>query len=189
LTTDERWLHETESLASYVVQHFYDTHSGFFWYSTTDDKQVFARKIEIYDGVIASGNSAMAHVLYTLGIFLHNDDYSEKARQMLLAMDSQVKSHPSAYANWASLALTVASEQLVVAVTGNDAATVIGKLKAKILPGTLIFGSRVESNLPYFENRYVEGKTLIYICSGTFCLAPVETAEEAAGLIASRKVK
>ena len=47
-------------LLKYVVQHFYDSHSGFFWYSENDDKQVFARKIEIYDGVIPSGNSAMA---------------------------------------------------------------------------------------------------------------------------------
>jgi len=183
ITTDERWLHEAEVLVSYVVQHFYDSHSGFFWYSSIDDKEVFARKIEIYDGVIPSGNSAMAHVLNTLGVFLHNADYTEKARHMLMLMESRISRHPSAYASWASLALYVANEVYILAVIGSEAVSIIKKLKEKNLPGTLIFGSKVESNLPYFANRYAEGKTLIYICSGTYCMEPVETAEEVVELI------
>jgi uncharacterized protein YyaL (SSP411 family) len=189
VTTDEPWLHEAESLASYVIENFYDSNSGFFWYSSTEDKHVFARKIEIYDGVIASGNSAMAHVLNTLGIFLHNEDYNKKVRQMLLSMGSRIARHPSAFSNWASLALSLANEQYVIAVVGSESVSIIEKLKVLNISNTLIFGSKVESALPYFENRYVEGKTLIYVCSGTFCMAPVETAEEAAGLIACRKLK
>jgi len=187
ITTDELWLHEAEWLALYAVEHFYDSDPGFFWYSENDDKQVFARKIEIYDGVIASGNSAMAHVLNTLGIFLHNADYVEKVRQMLLAMQSRIIRQPSAYAHWASLALLVANEQYIIAVIGNDAVSIIKKLKEQHLTNTLIFGSRIDSNLPYFENRYIEGKTLIYVCSGNYCMAAVETAEEARVLIAGKK--
>jgi len=186
VTTDECWLHEAESLASYVVQHFYDSHSGFFWYSESDDRQVFARKIEIYDSVIASGNSAMAHVLNVLGIFLHNAGYTEKVHQMLMSMESRISRYPSAYSNWASLALSVANEQYVIAVIGNEAVSIIKHLKERNLSGSLIFGSKLESNLPYFENRYVEGKTLIYICSGSYCMAPVETVKEAVWLIAER---
>jgi hypothetical protein len=187
LTTDEQWLQETVLLANYVIRHFYDFNSGFFWYSGNDDKQVFARKIEIYDGVIASGNSTMARVLNTLGIFLHNAGYTEKARQMLLAMESRLSRHPSAYANWASLALSAANEQYVIAVLGAEAISCIKKLKEHNPINTLVFGSRMESNLPYFESRYVEGKTLIYICSGTYCMAPVERVEDALKLIARRE--
>lgn len=187
VTTDVCWLQETELLATYVAQHLYDSHSGFFWYSENDDKQVFARKIEIYDGVIASGNSVMAHVLNTLGIFLHNGDYTEKVRQMRMAMASRVARHPAAYAKWASLELSFSNEHYLVAVTGENAVVVINELKVKCLPGTLIFGSSMESNLPYFERRYVKGKTLIYICSGTFCMEPVETAGEALVLMAKGK--
>jgi uncharacterized protein YyaL (SSP411 family) len=183
VTTDEHWLHEAESLANYVVQHFFDSHSGFFWYSENDDKQVFARKIEIYDGVIASGNSAMADVLNTLGIFLHNTGFTEKAGQMLSSMENRFTRYPSAYANWASLSISVANEQYVIAVVGSEAVPVIKKLKEQSLADTHIFGSRTCSNLPYFENRYVEGKTLIYICSGSYCMAPVESVEEAVALI------
>ena len=179
VTTNESWLHEAESLANYVIEHFYDSHSGFFWYSENDDKQVFARKVEIYDGVIASGNSAMAHVLNALGIFLHKADYSEKVHEMIISMKSRIAAHPSAYANWASLALAAANEQLVYAVIGNGAVSIIKELKAQTPGNTFIYGSLTESNMPYFEKRYVEGKTLIYICSGTYCLEPVESVAEA----------
>ena len=186
ITCDEQWLHEAEILAAYVVEHFYDSHSGFFWYSQNEDKQVFARKIEIYDGVVPSGNSVIAYVLNTLGIFLHNGDFTEKVRQMLSAMESRFTRFPATYANWASLALSGAQEQYVIAVVGSDSIALVRKLIAANKSGALIFGSRSESNLPYFANRFVEGKTLIYICSGTFCMAPVETVEEALMLISNR---
>jgi uncharacterized protein YyaL (SSP411 family) len=187
VTTDESWLIEARSLASYVVQHLYDSDSGFFWYSENTDKQVFTRKIEIYDGVIASGNSVMARVLNTLGIFLHNADYFEKAHKMLLSMESRFTRYPSSYANWASLAFSDANKQYVIAVVGNEAVAVIKKLKEQNLLNVLIFGSKGESTLPYFENRYVEGKTLIYICSGTYCMAPVESVEEAVRLLSGKE--
>jgi len=187
LTADEQWLREAEVAAQYVVDHFYDQDSGFFWYSENEDKQIFARKIETYDGVIPSGNSAMAHVLNTLGIFLHRQDYLEKVKLMLARMKSRLTRYPSAYANWASLALFSVPEAFVVVVIGAGCIPILRELKMKITPGTLIFGSQTKSDLSYFENRYIEGKTLIYICSGSYCLTPVETVDEAIWLIEKLK--
>jgi uncharacterized protein YyaL (SSP411 family) len=183
VTTDITWLVETEKLVSFVIEHFHDSHSGFFWYSQNTDKQVFTRKIEIYDGVIPSANSAMAFILNNLGIFLHNEDFLEKSRQMLLSIESKIQQQPSAYNNWAKLALACRKEQKVIAVVGPEAVSVIRQLKKEKTNTELIFGSTTESNLPYFKNRFVEGKTQIYICIGSHCLMPVETVEEAIGLL------
>ncbi len=181
VTTNERWLKEAMKLASYVCRNFHDSDTGLFWYSENEDNQVFARKIEIYDGVIPSGNSAMAQVLRTLGIFLHHAVYTSIAEQMLTAMESRIVRYPAAYANWASITLSATHNQMV-AVVGDNAVTLIRELKSKMLPQTLIFGSQKASDLPYFANRFQENKTLIYICSGTFCKTPVETVEEALAL-------
>ena len=182
VTTDITWLDETEKLVSFVIEHFHDSHSGFFWYSQHTDKQVFTRKIEIYDGVIPSANSAMATVLNNLGIFLHNDDFLEKSRLMLLSMESKVQQQPSAYSNWAKLALACRKEQKVIAVVGPEAVSVIRKLKKEKINTELIFGSTIKSDSPYFKNRFIEGKTLIYVCVGSHCLLPVDTVEEVVGL-------
>ncbi len=187
VTNDEGWLKEAELQADYVVRRFYDTNSGFFWYSQIDDDQLFAQKIDIYDGVIPSGNSVMANVLNTLGIFLHNDEYLEKSRSMVNTVKDRFIRYPAAYANWANLALQSTGEQLVVAVVGPESVHFTKNLKMENSTGLMVFGSSKASSLPYFENRYVEGKTLIYICSGNQCLIPVETVDKANLLI--RKAK
>ena len=184
ITAEPIWLEEAYSLTHYVNERFYDSHSGFFWYSENEDKHVFARKIEIYDGVIPSGNSVMATVLNSLGTFMHKQEYVEKSRQMILAMENRFIRSPAGYANWASLAINTSKDQYVIVVVGPDAIPIIKKLITKNLPGVLIFGSKKDSKLPYFEKRFVESKTLIYICSGTHCLAPVESVEEAVNLLA-----
>jgi hypothetical protein len=187
ITTDVLWLEEADSFARYVSGHFYNSNSGFFWYSENEDKQVFARKIEIYDGVIPSGNSVMATVLNSLGTFLHNPDYVEKSKQMILAMETRFTRFPAAYSKWAQLALSGPKNQNIIAVVGANAVSLIKDLLSGNLQGALVFGSTTESSLPYFEHRYVKGKTLIYICSGTHCLAPVETVEEAIKLLEGQK--
>lgn len=102
---------------------------------------------------------------------------------MISAMENRFSRSPAAYSNWASLALSAIRDPYVVAVTGPDCVARIRELKLKNLPGTMIFGSKTASSLPYFADRFVEGKTLIYVCSGTRCLLPTETVEEAVELI------
>lgn len=183
VTTDETWLHETETLVAYAIETLFDSQTGFFWYSESGDSNVFARKIEIYDGVIPSGNSVMAGILQTLGVFLHNYDLIAKSLHMKLAMKSEFLQHPSAYANWARLSLPVAEQQHVIAVVGPDSVPLIQRILGKNLPGVMVFGSSQQSNLPYFEKRYAEDRTLIYICTGTHCMAPVETVDEVVKLL------
>jgi len=125
----------------------------------------------------------MATVLNSLGTFLHEQDYIDKSRQMILAMETRFTRFPAAYSKWASLALSEPQNQNIIAVVGANAVSLIKDLLSGNLQGALVFGSKNESSLPYFEHRYVNGKTLIYICSGTHCLAPVETVEEAIKLL------
>ena len=47
----------------------------------------------------------------------------------------------------------------------------------------LIIGSDSENNLPLLQNRYVEGKTLIYVCVNKACKLPVEEVEKAVTFI------
>jgi len=182
-TANTIWLTEATELAQYVVENFYDSNSGFFWYSELNDQNVFARKIEIYDGVIASGNSVMAKVLNTLGVFLHHAEFVDKSNQMLASMAGRIGRYPAGYAKWASLVYALSKKQFVVIVIGDNAMEMLPKLLYYKTPGMLIFGSKIKSKLPYFENRWVEGKTMIYICQDTYCMAPVETINEALDMI------
>jgi uncharacterized protein YyaL (SSP411 family) len=66
----------------------------------------------------------------------------------------------------------------VIAVCGSDYMKKIGELRKFYHPDLLYFGSPGPSELSYLQNRFVEGKTMIYFCTGKECKLPTEDPEE-----------
>jgi uncharacterized protein len=183
LTAQPHWLSEALRLTDYVIDHFYDSHSGLFWFSVQTEDTVFQRKLDTYDGVIPSGNSEMARVLRILSVVSHEERYAELYRGMLSVMGSQISENPAAFANWAGLALEVENRPYVAAVVGPDAVSLVSALRIRLLDRIPVFGCTEEDNLPLFRDRYQPDCTRIFICSDTYCMEPVSTVEEAAALL------
>ncbi len=182
LTGDELYFHKTQEIIERCFSDYSDEASGLFWF-TSKNQPVPARSQETADQVIPASNSVMAQVLWEVGLFTDNSRYQDRSKQMLNALSGALKTQPFYYANWLTVAMEQWSDHTVVAVCGEQAMERLEELNAHYLPHVLRVGSEKESSLPYFENRFVEGETLIYICRGTSCLAPVETAAEALQLL------
>ena len=52
--------------------------------------------------MIPASNSTMARNLHTLGLYFYKEDFLEKARQMLAAMENTIaeSATPTYYSNW-----------------------------------------------------------------------------------------
>lgn len=180
VTTIEKYLLLAEKLIDYTFDNFYDSHSGFFWYSEENKSLLFARKIEIYDGVISSSNAKMAEVLIQLGKLLDKNQYSETAQNMLQNMTHHILTNPSAYSTWARIALMKSQKEFIVAVCGPNSEKIIKDLLTQNLSVTLtLCGSKIASTLPHLNQRYIEGKTMIYVCTENFCRNAVENISQA----------
>ena len=70
-----------------------------------------------------------------------------------------------------------------VAVVGEKASKKIKELNQYYNPNKLIVGSKSKNNLPLLRNRFVEGKTLIYVCVNKTCTLPVQDVKKAIELI------
>ena len=66
---------------------------------------------------------------------------------------------------------------------GEAALSQLEKLNSKYIPNILIVGSESDNNLPLLKNRFVEGKTLIYVCVNRVCKLPTESLEESISMI------
>ena len=66
---------------------------------------------------------------------------------------------------------------------GEAALSQLEKLNSKYFPNILIVGSESDNNLPLLKNRFVEGKTLIYVCVNRVCKLPTESLEESISMI------
>jgi uncharacterized protein YyaL (SSP411 family) len=173
----ESWLYEAKGLTDYVIEHFTDPAGPMFFYTPNSAETLIARKHELMDNVIPASNSVMAQNLQRLGLYFDQDNYSEKARAMLLAILPQIKTYGSAYSNWAIRLLNEVYGISEVAVTGSNQSSVLKALSSIYLPNKIILAG-TNTTLPLLRNKE-SIETKIYICRNKACQLPVSTVEEA----------
>jgi len=182
-TFGEEYLSKAKLLADYALEHFFDTEKGLFYLTSDLDPPLIARKHEIYDNVIPSSNSVMAGVLQILGLIFEDEKYLDISEKMLFKIQDQFMSYPSAFANWGSVMLQMAFPFYTVVVTGKEFREKAASMQKIHHPNVFFCASESGSELPVFANRYVEGETLIYVCSGNECKLPVTSVETAVRFI------
>jgi uncharacterized protein YyaL (SSP411 family) len=171
---DESRLRKALELADYAIEHFIYPASGLFFYTSDLGNQLITRKTELYDNVIPASNSVMARVLKYLGIAFDREDLIEMSDKMLDKVKPLIGQYPSSFTNWASLWMEQGKEVRVIAVCGPEFKERIKAIRENDTTGILFFGSAGLSDLPYLQNRFFEGHTMMYYCTGKECKLPTE---------------
>ena len=179
VTFDEQWLNKAKSLADYVLKHFHDSSLAMFYFTSDLDTQLIARKMEIQDNVIPSSNSSMALSLFYLGKYFNDTNYLEISKKMLKQVQQDIVPYGTAYSNWAMLMLHFTQPFYEIAIVGNFVDEKRKELSEHFIPNAIFVGSSGECKLPLLQNKFAEGKTIIYICVNKTCQAPTQNTEEA----------
>ena len=183
ITLEQIWLERALELSEYVTENFSDEESKLFFFTSKKDEDLISRSIEFRDNVIPSSNSIMAKNLFRLYHYFDKEEYFKRVKDMCLAVSSEFETYPSGYSNWFDLIYNIKSNYYEIAVVGDNAINQTNKLNSKYIPNKLIIGSKSENNLPLLKNRYVKGKTLIYVCVNKACKMPTESLTEAISMI------
>jgi len=184
VTFDSLWLFKALNLMNYTIQHFFDDHSGLFFYTNNEDPALIARKMETTDHVIPSSNSIMATNLWMLGRYFENRDFIDKAELMVATIAEKLIKNGPYFANWGILFQQLAFPVYEVVFTGDRALENLREFEKKFIANTLISGTlNHESNIPILKDRYSKGENLIYVCQNSNCHLPVKTIGEALKLI------
>ncbi len=121
----------------------------------------------------------MAKSLFHLGKYFDNTNYLEISEKMLKQVQHDIPQYGSAYSNWAMLMQNFIYPFYEIAIVGNSVDEKRKQLSEHFIPNTIFVGSKTESTLPLLENKFVEGKTFIYICKDKTCKPPTENISEA----------
>jgi uncharacterized protein YyaL (SSP411 family) len=186
VTFDPEWIRQAENIGKYALANFIDQESHMFYFTSSAQNDLVARKMEITDNVIPASNSIMAHVLFELGLILDHTEWTRISQQMLQNVSPYISSYGSSYSNWASLMLKNTYPYYEVAVCGSNCFALTSELQKHYLPNTLFVGSKNEGGLPLLENKYVKGKSVIYVCVNKSCQLPVERVDQALKQISYR---
>jgi uncharacterized protein YyaL (SSP411 family) len=179
VTFDERWLKCAVELCEYTLLHFYDAKSGFFYFTSSLDPALIARKFELSDNVTPASNSSMAKCLFLLGHFMDRPDYILKSEHMIGHLQQEMEHYGAGYSNWGILQLRMLQPFLEIAIVGKDVDENRALLQQHYFPNVIFAGSGTSSTLPLLKDRFKEGQTLIYVCREKTCLAPVSDLMEA----------
>jgi len=182
-TGQKEWLDSAQRLTEITFQEFFDEQKSIFYFTASRQQDLITRTIEIHDNVIPSSNSVMARNLFRLSYLLDRPDYLKTAQKMLNTVSGNMADYPSGYSNWLQLMLDLTGNHFEAVLVGENAIRLLNELQKNYLPHVIFCAGTTENELPLLQNRHASGKTLIYICQDNTCQLPVETADEAMGLI------
>ena len=176
---EQKWLDLAQKLTEHTFQKFYNTHSGMFYFTSSDDVDLIVRKAEITDNVIPASNSQMARNLFKLFRICGNSQYKIFAEKMLNNVKHEIGPYGSGYSNWSLLLLEIKSPMHEVSIVGKNVDEIKSAFRKHYLPNTIFVESKNYSDNLLFKNRYIENKTLIYVCKNNSCNLAIESVEEA----------
>ena len=174
VTFDEKYLNEAKQLSEYTITNFYNSTAEIFYYKSKTGEQLIARKTDSQDNVIPSSLGATANNLIRLHQLCYLPEYEKIANGLIARMHQSVAKHPTYYAQWALLSALQTKRQEIV-ICGEQSDTYRKTLQQQFIPGSVYAGAKADNkDLELFQDRFEEGKTLIYKCINKTCELPVD---------------
>ena len=181
-------LEQALDLARRAIELFWDDDGGGFFFAAAPE--VGARRKEIYDGAVPSGNSVMLTNLVRLARLTGLPELEEKASRLAEAFSGDIAGQPTAHTEFLrglDLALGPSREVVIVGKRGApETEGLLGTLRGVYLPNAVVLlkpvgepgtAGRLERLAPFTKNMDAGGgRAAAYVCSGGACLRPVTSA-------------
>jgi uncharacterized protein len=182
-TFDPRWYREAVALADTVVARFSDSELGAFFTTATDHKALAARRKDLEDSPIPSGNSAAAYGLLRLALLSGEGKYERHALGVLHLLFAIAVRHPQAFGHLLQAADFYVAPVREVAIVGPEPAALLDVVRGAYRPHLVLAGG-MGDGVPLLKDRVpVDGQAAAYVCEHFVCQAPVTTPEALAAAL------
>jgi uncharacterized protein YyaL (SSP411 family) len=179
-TFERRWFEQARALADAMVARFADPeHGGFF--STSDDHEaLIARRKDVGDHPIPSGNSSAALGLLRLAALTGERGYEERAVGALRLFAPAAARHPDAFGHLLVALDFHLSPTREVALVGDDLGPLAAALRARFRPRLVAAGGPEQTDEPAVMRgrTTVDGRPAAYVCENFACKMPVTEPDD-----------
>ncbi len=184
-TFERRWFDQARALADTTIARFDDPERGGFFSTSDDHEELIARRKEIGDHPIPSGNSSMALGLLRLAALSGERAYEAQAIGVLHLFAKAAPRQPDAFAHLLRALDFQLAPTKEVALIGDDLAELASVVRSDYRPHLVLAGGPEGSRVPeLLEKRTtLDGKPTAYVCEHFTCRAPVTVAEHLADLL------
>ncbi|NYE58424.1 thioredoxin domain-containing protein [Carboxydothermus ferrireducens] len=185
-----RYLKLSVELTREMLKLFWDEKHGGLFFTGADGEELITRPKEIYDGAVPSGNSVAALNLLRLGRVLGEDEFLQKAEEILSAFAGKVSEMPSAYSFFLQAYLFYLGpvKEIVIAgePDGEDTRAMLEKINLAYLPNSVLLfhpiggaGQEIREIIPHIADKksLIGERATVYVCENFSCKAPVVEVE------------
>ena len=183
-TFEPRWFAAARELADTMIERFADGDRGGFYETSCDHEQLVARRKDLEDHPIPSGNSAAALALLRLAALTGEHSYEDRAVGVLRLLHPLAARHPQAFAHLLQAIDFHLATVREVALAGEDTRELERAVRAQFRPHVVLAGGEPDG-VPLLEGRGpVDGRAAAYVCEGFACRQPVTDPAELWELLA-----
>ena len=176
-TLDPRFYREAVAFADAMIERFADPDLGGFFTTGTDQDSGFARRKDLEDSPIPSGNSAAAYGLLRLALLSGNGDYERHAVGALRLLAPMVARHPLAFGHALQAIDFYLATVREVAIVGPAPEPLLEVVRAAYRPHVVLAGGEHDGVRLLQDREPVDGRAAAYVCERFVCQAPVTTAQ------------
>jgi uncharacterized protein len=182
---EPRWFEAARELAEVTIARFGDPERGGFFSTSADHEELIARRKEIGDHPIPSGNSAAALGLLRLGALTGEHAYERQAEGVFALFAKPAIQHPETFAHLLRALDFQISPTREVALVGDDLAELAAVVRSTPRPHLVLAGGpEGDEEPPLMRGRgMVEGRAAAYVCENFACRTPVTEPAKLRALI------
>jgi len=172
---EERWFVAARELAETTIERFGDPERGGFYSTASDHEELIARRKEVGDHPIPSGNSSAAMGLLRLAALSGDRRYAEAAEGVFALFSEPAVRHPDAFAHLLRALDFHLSPTHEIALVGDDVGELASVVRERHRPHTVLAGGPEGTHEPpLLQGRTtVDGQPAAYVCENFTCQLPV----------------
>ncbi|HSG68096.1 MAG TPA: thioredoxin domain-containing protein [Bacteroidales bacterium] len=189
VTYETRWLEHALDITRFTLGNFYDPDNKCFYLTAADGPALILRPTEYTDNVIPSPVSVTSGNLLALSSYYDLAEFKDIFRETVLTMVPVARKNPVFHANWARHIMQWHYGQQQIIITGPEADDFAKALDRHFLPSSILAVEKKRGTFSLFEYKYIEGRTLIYVCSKGICHEACETVGQALDLLREERKK
>jgi uncharacterized protein len=179
-TFEPRWFERARALADETIVRFGDPERGGFFSTSSDHEELIARRKEIGDHPIPSGNSSAALGMLRLAALTGERNYERQAEGVFALFAKTATQHPESFAHLLRALDFHLSRRREVALVGEDVSELAAAVRSDFRPHlVLAAGPEGSEQPPLLAGRTPpDGRSSAYICENFACRLPVAGADE-----------
>jgi uncharacterized protein YyaL (SSP411 family) len=187
-TFEPRWFAAARELADFTIAHFADGDKGGFYETADYHEPLLARRKDLEDNPIPSGNSSAAYGLLRLAALTGEHEYESRAVGVFRLLHKVAFRHPQAFAHLLQAIDFHLAPVKEVALVGPDLAPLERTVRARFRPHLVLAGGEADG-VPLLEGRVpVDGHAAAYVCENFACRRPVTEPAELDELLADYRI-